>query len=388
VSQLQSATFYEGLTRGGVRFFAGVPDSLLKDFCAYVTDTVPADQHVITANEGSAIALAAGRYLGAGDLGLVYMQNSGLGNTVNPLTSLTDDAVYGIPMLLLIGWRGEPGKSDEPQHVKMGVVTTDLLDAIGVPWEVLPAEDAAAAALVERAIASARQRNAPFALVVRKGTFAPYKLQSAAPDAYPTTREAAIEAFLDAQTPGALIVSTTGMPSRELFEHRERRGERHDTDFLTVGCMGHASQIALGVALANPQRTVYCLDGDGAALMHLGGLATIGTLGPANYKHVILNNGAHDSVGGQPTVGFEVDLVAVAQACGYRATFRATDAESIAEGMRALDTAEGPALLEVRVRKGSRKDLGRPTMSPRDLREAFMAEARGDAGAGVGDTEE
>ena len=337
-----------------------------------MTDHAPADRHVITANEGGAIALAAGHHMATGGLPVVYMQNSGLGNTVNPLTSLTDAAVYGLPMLLVIGWRGEPGKKDEPQHVKMGQVTPRLLDALGDAWATLPDDLAEADALVSHAAAHASAQSAPFALLVRKGTFASYALQSDTPSTYALTREAAIEALVDQLPPAALVVATTGKPSRELFEARERRGEPHDADFLTVGCMGHASQIALGVSMGAPGRPVYCLDGDGAVLMHLGGLASIGQLAGPGFKHVIVNNGAHDSVGGQPTVGFEVDLCAVAQACGYRWTARVEGAESLASTLAALARESGPAFVEIRVARGARSDLGRPTMRPQELKTRFM----------------
>ncbi len=372
---LDCATFHDALARNGVGFFAGVPDSLLKDYCAWVTAHTEPGRHVITANEGSAVALAAGHYLATGELTCVYMQNSGLGNTVNPLTSLADPAVYGIPMLLVVGWRGEPGHQDEPQHVKMGEITPALLDACGVPYIVLPGDQVDAERVLEAAATYAMEHHAPFALVVRAGTFSKFALPEAPPQ-YPLTREEAIGAIVATLPGDALVVSTTGKPSREVFELREARGEAHDTDFLTVGCMGHASQIALGVALAKPARPVYCVDGDGAVLMHMGGLASIGALGPDNYRHICLNNGAHDSVGGQPTVGFDVDLAGVAAACGYRTVLRASDAAELAEALTSFHTEPGPAFLEVRVSRGARADLGRPSMTPQELKQRFGAAAR------------
>ncbi|MFT7579861.1 MAG: phosphonopyruvate decarboxylase [Myxococcota bacterium] len=374
---LDCRAFYEAMTEQGFDFYAGVPDSLLKDFCAYLTDYTAADRHIITANEGSAIALAAGHFLATGKPGVVYMQNSGLGNTVNPLTSLADPACYGIPMLLVIGWRGEPGKKDEPQHVKMGAVTRELLDAVGVAYTVLPDNIEEAHAAVADAVVKMNANQAPHALLIRKGTFDKHVLQSGLPSAYEMTREAAIRAVVERLDSDALVVATTGKPSRELFEIREQRSEPHDTDFLTVGSMGHSSQIALGVALRHPNREVFCLDGDGAALMHLGGFATIGTSGAKNYRHVIVNNGAHDSVGGQPTVGFEVSLTGVALACGYKAAFVATSAEEVAAHWDAFMGTEGPVVLEIRVKTGARADLGRPTMTPKDLKKAFMGAIRG-----------
>lgn len=372
---LPTRTLFDALSQRGVGFFTGVPDSLLKDICAYITDTAPTHRHVIAANEGNAVGLAAGHYLATGEVPLVYMQNSGLGNAVNPLTSLADPAVYGIPMVLLIGWRGEPGKKDEPQHVHMGGITRELLDAIQVPWDVLPDDEAALAGTLDRVFASARERHAPHALVVRKGTFQPYTLQTTRDVPYTLSRERAVEHVVEHLPPGALLVSTTGKTSRELFEIRERRGEPHDTDFLTVGSMGHSSQIALGVANANPDKPVVCLDGDGAALMHLGAMAIIASLEPKNYKHVIFNNAAHDSVGGQPTVGYAVDLPAIAKACGYRYAEVAGDEAQVPAALDALFAAEGPALLEIRVAPGARKDLGRPTQTPPQLKRSFMAAA-------------
>lgn len=369
---LSPQRFFDALGGAGVTFYAGVPDSLLKDLCAFVTDHAPRERHVITVNEGSAVALAMGHYLATGRVGLVYMQNSGVGNAVNPLTSLASPDVYGIPMLLVIGWRGEPGVKDEPQHVQMGRVTPAVLDAIDVPYAVLSRDDDEAALLVAKAVQSAEERRGPFALLVQKGTFEAYSLKSSETHAFELSREQAIERFVETVPAGAVIVSTTGMPSRELFEVREKRGELHASDFLTVGGMGHASQIALGVAIGQPDRRVYCLDGDGAVLMHMGGLATIADLAPKNYRHVVLNNGAHDSVGGQPTVALRADLCGAARAAGYRDA-RSVDTEAaLREALAALSSAEGPSLLEVRVRTGNRKDLGRPTMTPADLKAAVM----------------
>ncbi|MFO0746410.1 MAG: phosphonopyruvate decarboxylase [Myxococcota bacterium] len=367
------AFYLDAVTASGFDFYAGVPDSLLKDYCAYVTDHTPPERNFITANEGSAIALAAGHYLATGRPGVVYLQNSGLGNTVNPLTSLADQACYGIPMLLVIGWRGEPGKKDEPQHVKMGSISREVLDAIGVEWAELPQEPEAAQAAIALAAKRLAERPAPYAFLVRAGTFEKYKLLTKAPAPYAMSREEAIGAILDHMPADALIVATTGMPSRELYEHREQRKQGHERDFLTVGSMGHSSQIALGIALTHREKKVYCLDGDGAVLMHMGGLATIGTSGAKHYKHICLNNGAHDSVGGQPTVAFQVDLPAVAQACGYPAVFRANSRAELDEVFARFDAAEGPAFLEVRVKIGHRDDLGRPKMSPAELKVAYMA---------------
>jgi phosphonopyruvate decarboxylase len=371
---------YSILASQGITFYAGVPDSLLKDLCAYVTDHTPPEENVITANEGGAMALAAGYHLATGRIGCVYMQNSGFGNVINPLTSLADPDVYGIPMLLIVGWRGEPGKKDEPQHVKIGRVQREVIQALELDHAVLPDDEAGAEAAVAQAVATMREKNAPYALLVRAGTFDKYKLQAKRSVPYAMTREEAIGALADglsAATPDAVFVCTTGMPSRELFEHRVKHGQDRSGDFLTVGSMGHASQIALGIATQKRGTPVYCLDGDGALLMHMGGLSTIGALRPANFRHVVLNNGAHDSVGGQPTVGFDVDLCAIARACGYRATWLAESREVLDRLIPELARAEGPVLLEVRIKTGARPDVGRPTATPRASKDAFMQRLRG-----------
>jgi phosphonopyruvate decarboxylase len=370
---LSCQEFFSAIRKEGVGFFAGVPDSLLKDICAYFSDHTPQVNHVITANEGAALALVAGHYLATQTPGLVYLQNSGLGNLVNPLTSLTDPEVYAIPALLLIGWRGEPGVPDEPQHRMQGRVMLDLLATLGVEHAILPDDMAGARSTLARAVASTQATQRPFALIVRKGTFEPYKLRSKARDLYAIRREDALKLVLDALAVGDVVVSTTGMTSREVFEYREATGAGHARDFLTVGCMGHASQIAMGVAIAKPERRVYCLDGDGAVLMHMGSLAVIGASAQANFRHVVINNGAHDSVGGQPSVGFTTDLPAIARACGYRWVRAVFSPAEIPAVLADFKSAAGPAFLEIRVNKGARGDLGRPTTTTHDNKREFMA---------------
>ena len=308
--------FAESLMCGGVDFFTGVPDSLLKSFCAYVTDNC-AGNHVIAANEGGAVALAAGHYLATGHPALVYMQNSGQGNAVNPLASLADPDVYSIPMVLLVGWRGEPGVKDEPQHVKQGKVTLSLFETLGIPTVILPFDEAEALDVVRAQVARAKAESRPVALVVHKGLFADYVLQKKEDDISDLKREAAIEGILRALPKDAVVVSTTGMISREVYETRERLGQDHSRDFLTVGSMGHAIMIALGIAKAQPQRKVICLDGDGASIMHLGNMAITGQSNCGNLTHIVLNNSAHDSVGGQPTVGGAIDFEEIARLLGY-----------------------------------------------------------------------
>jgi phosphonopyruvate decarboxylase len=368
--------FYRALKREGIACFAGVPDSLLKDICSYINDRSSAAEHTITANEGSAIALVAGHHLATGDLGLVYMQNSGLGNAINPLMSLTDPEVYSIPMILLVGWRGEPGVADEPQHRKQGRVTVDTLDALQIPHAVLPEETSGALQCLATAVAIARERQSPYVLLARKDSFSKYRAETLAPNDHEMTREEAIVTVLGALTSDDLVVATTGMTSREVFEYRERAKHPRGRDFLTVGCMGHASQIALGVARAQTKRLVYCLDGDGACIMHLGGLSTVGVQRAGNLRHIVINNGAHDSVGGQPTAGFQIDLPGMARACGYLSAQRVGTKVQLRALMPEFMRAPGPSMLEILVRRGARADLGRPTRSPIENKIDFMTELK------------
>ena len=367
--------FIEALREKGIDCFAGVPDSLLKNICAYITDHFDAEHNIIAANEGAAVGLAAGHYLATGQPACVYMQNSGEGNIINPLASLTDQEVYNIPVLLLIGWRGRPGVHDEPQHVKQGKVTTGLLNVMGVNYEVLSKEEDKAAKQIEKA-AKALSNKEVFALVIEKDTFEDYKLQNVEVNDLAMTREEAIQTVAAALGEKDCIVSTTGMISRELFEYRANNNQGHERDFLTVGSMGHASQIALGIAMAKTDRIVWCFDGDGAAIMHMGSMAIVANKAPKNYIHVVFNNGAHDSVGGQPTVGLKIDLPAVAKAVGYKVTISVSSKEELEKELSTLNsqlsTVGGPILLEVQVRKGNRKDLGRPTTTPIQNKEALM----------------
>lgn len=359
--------FCSELVGEGLDFFAGVPDSLLKDFCACLADVVPAERNVIAANEGAAVGMACGYHLATGHVGVVYMQNSGEGNAVNPLLSLADPEVYAVPMLLVIGWRGEPGVRDEPQHAKQGRVTCELLEAMGVPYEVLDEEGwrPQLSALVKVMRAESR----PVALVVRKGTFSSHPFAAEA-GGYPMTREGLLEAVLGQLGEGDFTVATTGKEGRELFELREARGEGHDHDFLTVGGMGHASSIAFGLALG-ADADVWCLDGDGAFLMHMGSLAVAGQKAPSNFKYVLNCNGAHESVGGQPNVGFAVDASAILRACGFDVVVEASTPDEVVDGVHVMRDA-GPAAMVVRTRQGSRSDLGRPAVPPRDNKAAMM----------------
>ena len=365
--------FFEELKGHDIDFYTGVPDSLLKNLCAYITDNLPADRHIIAANEGGAVGLAAGYHLATGQVPVVYMQNSGLGNTVNPLMSLTDKLVYHIPLLIVIGWRGEPGVKDEPQHRKQGLVTLPFLETMGIQYEVLTTDEAELAAQISRAVEHIHATGEAFALVVRKGTFDAYKLQVTVASSATLSRERAIELVASTVSDNDVIVSTTGMISRELFEYRAAMQHGHHQDFLTVGSMGHASQIALGIAINQPHRNVYCFDGDGATIMHTGNMAIVGTVAPVNYYHILFNNGAHDSVGGQPTVGMKVDIPSVARALGYRTVISVDNETDLVQQLDGLTDKEAPLLLEIKVKKGARPNLGRPTTTPIENKEALMS---------------
>ncbi|KAI0222735.1 hypothetical protein LSAT2_026019 [Lamellibrachia satsuma] len=373
---LSPAMFYERLADINIDYFCGVPDSLLKDFCAYVTDNTPTERHVITANEGNAISLAVGYHMATRRSALVYLQNSGLGNAINPLLSLADRDVYRIPMLLLVGWRGEPGKKDEPQHRVQGQLTPGLLASLHIPFQILPDYEEGAQQALQAARHHMDTTSSPYCLLVKRQIFAPYKRPAPEPmNPEMLTREGALILVADALGDRDIVVGTTGMLSRELFEYRVARGHGHERDFLTVGSMGHASSIALGIAKQKPGRQVYCFDGDGAAIMHLGAWAMVGQSGAANFKHIVFNNGVHESVGAQPTAAMDTtrfSFKGIAQSVGYKTALVATSREEIVSAVQTLREAEGPALLEVRVCIGHRKDLGRPTRTPVENKQDIM----------------
>jgi phosphonopyruvate decarboxylase len=369
---IRPSYFYDLLIKNGTDFFAGVPDSLLKNLCAYITDNAPAENHIISANEGSATGLATGYHLATGKIPMIYMQNSGEGNVVNPLMSIADPDVFSIPMLIVIGWRGEPGVHDEPQHIKQGKVTCDLLDAMKVPYEVLSDSEADLPAQFEKAYKYIKENNAQYAFVIRKGTFDEYKLVNNIPVEGKMSREETIEKIMLSADDKTAFVSTTGMISRELYEQRDKHNMGHDRDFLTVGGMGHASQIALAIAMQKKDRQVYCLDGDGASIMQMGGMTTIGSRKPSNYVHFVLNNGAHDSVGGQPTVGREVDFCEIAEGCGYENVVKVTTPKELDAVLGDTETKEKLTFVEVYVRKGNRPDLGRPKTTPLENKKSLM----------------
>lgn len=354
-------------------FYAGVPDSQLRALCDYLIDLYGTDpkHHIIAANEGNCAALAAGYHLATGKVPAVYMQNSGQGNIINPLASLLNKKVYGIPCIFVIGWRGEPGVHDEPQHIYQGEVTLTLLQDMGMESFVLE-KDTSEEALCDK-MSEFRELLAEgkdVAIVVRKGALTSDK-KTIYKNNCVMLREEIIRQIV--RTAGNdPIISTTGKASRELFEIREANGQGHKQDFLTVGSMGHSSSIALGIALNKPDTKVWCIDGDGAALMHMGAMAVIGQTAPDNLIHIVINNGAHESVGGMPTAAGCIDLVKIAEGCGYKCIYRVSDYEELNTVLEKVKSSAGLAFLEVKAAVGARSDLGRPARTPEENKKAFM----------------
>ena len=353
--------FFNTLCSRDFNRFFGVPDSLLSSLCAYIDDNAISGHHVICANEGNAIAMAAGHYLGTRNAAVVYMQNSGLGNAINPLVSIAHSEVYQIPMLLIIGWRGEPGSKDEPQHVKQGQITPDQLDLLNIPYITVDKSDDPDD-VINWAQDKLVANSSPVALLVKKGCFDPYKTHKKALTLSSMTREMALNEILTL-VDGCSIISTTGKTSREVFELRAKRGEQQ-RDFLMVGGMGHTSSVALGLLLGRPDLKVVCIDGDGSTLMHMGALPIIGSLPATNFIHVILNNSAHESVGGQPTVAGQLDFRSISTSCGYRQFYSVSSLNELNECWSLLSNTVGPIMIEVKITIGSRSDLGRPTSTP------------------------
>ncbi len=357
----------------GSDFFTGVPDSQLKALCNYLMNTygIDPEHHIIAANEGNCTALAAGYHLATGKVPVVYMQNSGEGNIINPVASLLNDKVYAIPVVFIIGWRGEPGIHDEPQHIYQGEITVKLLEDMGISTFVIgkdTADEEVAAIMAEFKKILAVGKDVAF--VIRKEAIT-YDKKVKYKNENTMLREEIIQHIVKVSDKDP-IISTTGKASRELFETREANEQSHKFDFLTVGSMGHSSSIALGVAINKPQQRIWCIDGDGAALMHMGSMAVIGTTKPRNLIHIVINNGAHESVGGMPTVAGYINLVGIAKACGYP---NAVCVDNFTDLDKALETAKASkelSLIEVKCSIGARSDLGRPTTTALENKQNFM----------------
>jgi len=352
---------FDKLKKNNINFFTGVPDSLLKDFCAYVNDNTEKDKHVIASNEGNAVAIAAGYYFGTKEIPLVYLQNSGFGNIINPITSLLNESVYNIPMLILIGWRGQPGKKDEPQHLMMGKQMEKILESLQLEYSILPDYHEGVEMALNRAVDYMNCTSKPYVFLVQNHSFNKYKLIEQQNLDYVFSREEILHIIMKNITSNEILVSTTGMLSRELYEYRKQRNEPIK-DILNVGSMGHCSSIGLGLSISNKDNNVLILDGDGSVLMHMGSMAINGCNGCKNFKHIIFNNGAHDSVGGQKTEGFNINFENIASGCNYN-IITCNDYNSEEEIVTCLERLlknDGPILLELRCKKGARTNLGRP----------------------------
>lgn len=353
--------FCDRLVSNGSNFICGVPDSLLKNLINLFNQKF--DNHIITANEGNAIAMVAGHYIASKQIGVVYIQNSGLGNCINPILSLTDEDVYNIPFLMIIGYRGEPNIKDEPQHYKQGLLTLPLLDCINIKYKIF--EDITD---IDNAYEYIKKEGKPFALVIKKDTFEVTSINKEE-SSNVLSREDAIIKIASKSDKQDIFVSTTGMISRELYEYRKNNNMPLQ-DFLMVGAMGHASSFAYAIAMEKKDRRVYILDGDGACLMHMGSLPVLASLGIDNIIHILLNNSAHDSVGGQPTIGDKINFSEIAKNCGYKQSYQVSTIEELD---KALDNINGKScFIEVKVKKGNRKDLGRPKETPIENKKMFM----------------
>lgn len=367
------------MKKAGIRNFTGVPDSTLKPFCDYLNSGMDSGlKHYVTADEGGALALAIGTFLGGGGVSCVYMQNSGIGNIVNPFTSLASKDIYEIPVLFLIGWRGEPGEKDEPQHKFMGEITESLLSVLGIGSVI--ADRNTTEEMWKKMLADAGKQfaqNRPYAILIKKGTFDSVQYGKYENN-YSLNREEAIRMILKgAGQEETVIVSTTGKISREVYEQSDSLYGNHDHTFLTVGGMGYASMIACGIAQSQPDKKVYCLDGDGAALMHMGNLVFLGREKISGYIHICLNNHAHESVGGMPTPCGKMSFSTVAQECGYQYAAEVRTKAELACELEKLKERRGPVFLEVKVSLESRENLGRPKESPVENKKRFMKKITG-----------
>ena len=367
---MDTEKFFNVLENLGGDFFTGVPDSLLSPFIDGIMDRYGvSDKHIVAANEGAAVGLAAGHYLATSCPAVVYMQNSGIGNAINPICSLLHEKVYSIPVIFVVGWRGEPGTKDEPQHIFQGETTLAMLDCVEIPYAIV-SKNTDLSQDVE-AFKHHLNRGQSVAFVVCKDALQNEKKMIYTSDEV-LSREQALKTILRIPKKDDTFVCTTGKLSREVFEIREKAGTGHENDFLTVGSMGHSLMIAYGIALAKPDRRIWCLDGDGAVLMHMGSLAVVGVHSPKNLIHVVINNGAHETVGGLPAVSKGINLHELAYAMGYRQTIRVTTCEELEVTVAELQNVDGPVFVEIMCNLFSRSDLGRPTTTPIENKKAFM----------------
>ena len=363
---------FDSLQGMGVDFFTGVPDSLLNNFCLYLTQNIPDGQHVMAANEGNAVAIAAGHYLATGNIPLVYMQNSGIGNAANPLLSLTHDCVYGIPMILVIGWRGDPSVSDHAQHRKQGELTPVLMKDMDIPYDILDSDDT----VIDKfawAVSKAREISSPVALIAKKAILTEKVKKQEYPSSKLMNREEAVSAVVDVLGSDAIYLGTTGRATREVHEQLKEHGVGEGHEFQNVGSMGHVSSVGLGLALAKPEKRIVVFDGDAAAVMHMGALATNCRYKAGNMIHIILNNGVNESVGGQPSAGYVVNLTEIAAACGYRTPGHAVETkDELQTIIRDFEQGDMPLFIDVHVRQGIRSDMPKLNIDHKAQKEALM----------------
>lgn len=365
--------FFEILKDNDLTFFTGIPDSTFKDLMKYLADNDSKElKNIVPCNECEAIALASGYHLATNKIGVVYMQNSGLGKAVNPLTSLCDPDVNSIPILLMIGWRGEPGKIDAPQHKKMGKITLPLLETLKIPYIILEPNLSVIKKELDKALSYCKESKGPYAFVFRRGFFKDYQMKFKKSNNYTLITKEVIQLIMDNLNHDEIIVSTTGYITRELYECRESRKKDHHKSFYNVGSMGCASSIGLGIALQKPKKRVIIVDGDGAAIMQMGAFTTIGKNSPSNFVHIILDNEAHESTGGQPTNSPNVDFVKVALASNYKWAVRVENTEDLLKSIDSIKNRKGPILILIKIKLNSRSELKRPTKNPKEYKEGFM----------------
>lgn len=363
---------FESLDRLGVKFFTGVPDSLLNDFCLYLTNNVPDSRHVMAANEGNAIGIAAGNYMATGNIPLVYMQNSGIGNATNPLLSLTHDCVYGIPMILVIGWRGDPSINDHAQHKKQGELTPVLMKDMDIPYEILDSDDTVINKFTW-AVNKAKEISSPVALIAKKAILTQKEKKQTYAESPLMNREEAIAAVIDVFGEDAVYLGTTGRATREVNEQLKLHGIGEGHEWQNVGSMGHVSSVGLGLALGRPDKRIVVFDGDAAAVMHLGALATNCRYKAPNLIHIVLNNGVNESVGGQQSAGQLIDLTGVANSCGYRNVGHAIKTkEELQNVMKTLPGNDMPTFVDVHVRQGIRPDMPKLNIDHKGQKESLM----------------
>lgn len=363
---------FDQLNSMGLNFFTGVPDSLLNDFCLHLVNNVPDSQHIMAANEGNAIGIAAGYHMATGQVPVVYMQNSGIGNATNPLLSLTHKEIYSIPLILVIGWRGDPDIKDHAQHKKQGELTPVLMTDMDIPYEILDADET----VVEKfawAVRTAREINSPVALIAKKAILTQKEKKQEYAESKLMNREEAISAVLDVLGDDAIYLATTGRATRELHEQIMMHGFSHEIEFLNVGAMGHLSSIGLGLALGAPNKRIVVFDGDAAAIMHMGSLATNGRYQPKNLIHIVLNNGVNESVGGQKSSGQVIDLTTIAKGCGYSTLPSYVESkEDFQNAVIQFAKSDHLSFVDIHVRQGIRKDMPGLKIEHQQAKKAMM----------------